>query len=155
MSLVGLKKAAWISIKIVKISSKIFSYDREFNRGIFKAGPIQFSWRLPIDLTKASELVRVAVYKAVQAEFAAWANATFPDGANEGILNHLKEEIGELENATTLEDKMHEAADVYMLIMDYAQRNGFSLYDAYKAKFAIVKTRQYGPKNQLGYQKHL
>lgn len=90
-----------------------------------------------------------------------WANRTFPESNTHTILAHLRDEIGELTAAETdapLARELHqeEAADCLLLLLHYAHRRRFSLFDAAVGKAAINEQRQWQTvKNDRGYFSHI
>lgn len=148
-------KAAWFAFKLVDYGVSFFSYNREFNRATLKVGKFQFSWRMPLDLSKASGYIRHRVWDDTQKEFADWAAKTFPESTSDSCVEHLRREVEELKTAVNLEDKKNEAADCAMLVMDFAARNGFSLYEAFAAKFEVNKLRKWGKPDAQGVSEHI
>ena len=80
-----------------------------------------------------------------------WGNKTFPDATTSSILAHLAKEALELIEDQTPE----EAADVCMLLMHYADKAGFDLFEAVRNKFEINKTRKWGEPDENGVIEHI
>ena len=95
----------------------------------------------------------------MQAEIGAWGNETFPQSTSDTILAHLQEEIAELTAEAESErssDYRIEAADCFLLLLHFAHRKGFSLFDAAMAKMAINRQRQWKTTPEAaGHFKHV
>lgn len=88
-----------------------------------------------------------------QAEVGAWGDTTFPKSNWLTVLNHFEEEAGELiETRLAVNGEPHtfppslsavaeEAADCFILLMQFAHKTDFSLYDAAERKMAINRAR--------------
>ena len=73
-----------------------------------------------------------------QARLGAWTEATFGGSRTRETLIHLAEEVGELLDAEKGDAGYEEeAADCLILLMCYAHRRGFSLYEALVRKHAV------------------
>lgn len=96
-----------------------------------------------------------------QSKVGTWGHATFPQSTPGSILAHLTDEVSELKGAweTLRFDDMEdaeEAADCLLLLLHYAHRRGFSLFDAAVVKAAINERRKWEPsQNDRGYQRHV
>lgn len=82
----------------------------------------------------------------VQNLIGAWGDKTFPDSTAETVLSHLQEEINELVEANVdyeknNKDRIQEAADCFLLVMQYAHKMGYDiLYEAIeKMKINIAR----------------
>lgn len=90
-----------------------------------------------------------------------WGKSTFPHSTTQTILAHLRDEITELIEAdrdSPLATDLHqeEAADCFILLLHYAHRRGFSLFDAGVVKAAINERRTWSTsKNERGYFDHV
>ncbi len=95
--------------------------------------------------------VRGNFAKTLQEDVGTWADHTFPQSTNKSITAHLQEEIGEF-----LEDESpNEAADIVMLLMHHAHKNGYDLLEAVESKLLVNKNRTWATKpNEKGYFKH-
>jgi len=96
-----------------------------------------------------------------QTKIGIWGSETFPQSSPGTILAHLKDEVAELQSAwDTLRfddsEDAEEAADCFLLLLHYAHRRGFSLFDAAVVKAAINEKRKWEPtQNERGYQRHV
>ena len=117
-----------------------------------------------------------------QAEFAAWADVTFPHSTPRSRARHLFREAIELVCAThqgddpdllaaqLADDLTHElakerargdgdvaeeAADLFLLLLHLAQGNNFSLLAAAQEKYAAVRGRTWGEPDAAGVTEHL
>lgn len=90
-----------------------------------------------------------------------WGNRTFPESTTRTILAHLKDEIKELDDVDKLiplatDAHQEEAADCLLLLLHFAHRRGFSLFDAAVVKAAINEKRVWQTeKNASGYFGHV
>lgn len=77
----------------------------------------------------------------------AWANQTFPSATLLTSMEHLREEISEIQESIDIgEPDLMEFADAQMLLWDTSYRAGFdleTLFQACKDKFEINKTRNF------------
>lgn len=109
------------------------------------------------------EMLQSESFYGVQKDAVQWASRTFPGhhlpAASGGILTHLVEEAGELQRAWAFDlpnKEMHlEAADVLILLMQFAYLQGIDLMDAVKEKMAINKKRRWGPAQENGVVHHV
>ncbi len=81
-----------------------------------------------------------------------WSNATFPDASPHSISAHLILEARELHKHP---GDPHEIADVLMLIVHLAQKQGINLVEATTKKLEICKKRKWGKPNKDGVIQHL
>ncbi len=86
-----------------------------------------------------------------QKEVAAWQDATFPTGTAESALEHLKREIVELVDSQC----PTEAADCLLLLIAFANKKGFNLFEEAKKKFEINKTRKWAAPDEKGVSEHI
>lgn len=94
-----------------------------------------------------------------------WANTTFPQSNAASILAHLREEVEELVAAERdsfwmgehpTEAIAKESADCLLLLLHLAHREGFSLFDAAQAKYAVNVGRTWETESGTkGYWKHV
>ncbi len=79
-----------------------------------------------------------------------WSLRTFGEGKRtEGIVQHIKHEIDEIQSARNDVDKLEECIDIIILTMDMAWRLGFSpmaIEHTLEAKQYKNFTRQWPPK---------
>lgn len=83
-------------------------------------------------------------------EVVTWQRETFPQSTTESVLSHLREEIQELQDDRSSE----EAADVLLLLLAFADKEGFDLLEAAQQKMTINKQRQWTVTAQGGHTKH-
>lgn len=97
----------------------------------------------------------------LQSRIGRWGNATFPQSTTRTILAHLKDEVKELDDADRIiplatDAHGEEAADCLLLLLHFAHRRGFSLFDEAIKKAAKNETRTWETKrNERGYFKHV
>ena len=84
-----------------------------------------------------------------------WGAKTFPDATDQEIYTHLKRELKELGRTVTNEELCEEIADCVLLLMHLAHRHGISIDDEVRKKFAICKTRKWGPRDAEGVREHV
>ncbi len=91
-----------------------------------------------------------------QREVGAWQDGTFPDATRQSVIAHFGEEAEELRFAVALgnEKIAEEAADCFLLLIGLANKCGFSLIDAARAKFGRNQDRKWGTVTAEGYTKH-
>jgi NTP pyrophosphatase (non-canonical NTP hydrolase) len=102
----------------------------------------------------------------LQRDVGEWGNRTFPAATNESIFAHLRDEVDEVDFAVNdLRNPFHhppedlfalgeECADCLMLLLHLAHRNGFSLIEEARKKFAINQQRTWTTDSGNGYIKH-
>lgn len=83
-------------------------------------------------------------------EVVTWQRETFPQSTTESVLSHLREEIQELQDDRSPE----EAADVLLLLLAFADKEGFDLLEAARRKMIINHVRQWTVTAQGGHTKH-
>lgn len=88
-----------------------------------------------------------------QAKIAAW---DFEKGSESmlGVLEHLREEFGEFNEAIGTFKEASEAADIVILLTIYAEKRGFVLLDEVDKKMDINAARKWLPPNNDGVVKH-
>lgn len=85
-----------------------------------------------------------------------WGASVFSQATNDSILRHLRDEANELVSAASPDALAEEAADVLLLLLHLAHRNGFSLFDAAVVKHAVNTKRTWeADDNGRGYRKHV
>jgi len=95
-----------------------------------------------------------------------WGSRTFPQATNDSIAAHLEDEAMELREVAGQQHEpllrsekyelAQEAADCLLLLLHLAHRNGFSLFDAAAAKFAVNERRTWQAEpNDRGYMGHV
>ncbi len=97
----------------------------------------------------------VTEWDVLQADWTAWGKKTFPHATLSTILAHLRAELKEVEDNP--KDPL-EWADVLMLILQAAHREGFTmehLFEACETKFQINQQRQWGKPNSEGFSEHI
>lgn len=97
-----------------------------------------------------------------QASIGAWGEATFPTSTPLTVLSHFGEEANEFIDAhlamfgvfgvprTFPTAAAEEAADCFLLLLHYAHKQGFSLYDAAARKMEINRTRTWNTDPEPG-----
>lgn len=91
----------------------------------------------------------------LQRAVAEWAERTFGHPPLEVILAKADDEFRELQAAATPEERAEEAADVVLLLMHLAHRDGFNLMNAVGRKFQIVQERVWAAPDERGVFRHL
>ena len=74
-----------------------------------------------------------------------------------GVLEHLKEEISELEEAIRLgkvKDISGEIADVFILTVVLAGLFGLSIFSIVSLKLEVLKKREWLPPDEKGIMRH-
>lgn len=84
-----------------------------------------------------------------------WGDLTFPEATIDTILQHAQEELNELKGATTREERGKETADLVMLLMHLAHRDGFSIHTETATKFAVCQNRKWLPADERGIVRHV
>jgi NTP pyrophosphatase (non-canonical NTP hydrolase) len=93
-----------------------------------------------------------------------WNVATFPDSSTTGHMNHIKQEVDELDaelkllviNPTqSIRNVAEEAADVFILLLSLAHKFGFDLLTAASDKHRILKNRTWHPPDVNGIHHHI
>lgn len=83
----------------------------------------------------------------MQESIGTWGDETFPTSNADSVLSHLREEIEEFFTvAPTMPDnpqydEAEEAADVFLLLLHFAHKKGFSLEAAADRKMEINRRR--------------
>lgn len=72
-----------------------------------------------------------------------WQLKHFPTATLEGIKKHIAEEHHEFQTAETNMEALVEAADIVILLYDWAQRNGFDLHAAIDFKMERNRRRDW------------
>lgn len=90
-----------------------------------------------------------------QKRVGAWAAETFPNGTDEGTLEHLRREVEEMIAAAGTEAEGEEAGDVLILLCNYAERRGFDLGLSAGVKQAVNECRQWGKPDEAGVIEHV
>ena len=91
----------------------------------------------------------------LQYDLKSWTEKQFPSRNMRSILNHLRKEIAELEEAP---DDIMEFADCFMLLFDAASYQGLHMSDIWRAmgeKLEINKARKWGKPNSEGFVEHI
>lgn len=82
-----------------------------------------------------------------------WADATFPLSTDQTIRAHLSDEVAELADGVMVD--AFEAADCYLLLLHLAHKEGFSLDEVAREKFAINQRRTWGKPDERGVVRHV
>ena len=87
-----------------------------------------------------------------QEEVGSWADSTFPHATVASILAHIREEVTEELRA---EADPSEAADVLLLLLHYAHKRDFDLFQEAQRKLSINRMRAWAPPNEHGVSYHI
>ena len=90
----------------------------------------------------------------IQHEVGSWGDETFPHSTPDSVLAHLKREVQELLDADPA-NRQAECADVVMLLMHIAHKEGWSLERAVLMKLAINQSRSWGEPDEQGVVEHI
>lgn len=93
-------------------------------------------------------------------EITEWQRNTFRQATALSKIEHLKEEIKELEAdiESNAAEKRFEFADCFMLLFGAAACEGMTYHDivsAIEEKFTIIRTRKWGKPDEKGVVKHI
>jgi hypothetical protein len=92
----------------------------------------------------------------IQREIALWAEKTFGPGDRfDGIMSHLKEEVGELRDS---DGHIEEFADCLILLLNAAEQRGITwdiLTQTVEIKMKVNKLRKWGNKQPCGKVNHM
>lgn len=98
-------------------------------------------------------------YDDFQREVGEWAERIFGKATPASVLAHLTDEVIELcqaeGGAPMSDDPKGEAADVYLLLLHYAHKRGFSLYSAAAEKFKVNQARTWGDADDRRVVRHV
>lgn len=72
-----------------------------------------------------------------------WARETFGEPAKVAVLDKLEDEWEEMHIAYADEQKAKEAADVYVVLVQYVNLLGYDLHDLVDAKMDINRKRKW------------
>lgn len=86
-----------------------------------------------------------------QEEVGEWADKTFAKSSPETVIKHLKREVSELEAS----GKPDEVADCILLLMHYAHKKGFSIFEECVKKHEVNKRRKWGKPDKDGVVEHV
>jgi ParB-like chromosome segregation protein Spo0J len=81
-----------------------------------------------------------------------WGQKTFPDATPDSVTSHLLEEARELDADP---DAMDEAADCLLLLIQLADRQGKSLFEAARRKMQVNLERTWGEPEENGVVHHV
>lgn len=99
-----------------------------------------------------------------QHEVGEWGKVKFPQASELTIAIHLTREAAELRRVAETfaacegvppEIFEEECADCLLLLLHIAHRAGFSLLEAARQKFSVVKTREWGEADDEGVREHI
>jgi hypothetical protein len=80
-----------------------------------------------------------------------WQDETFPSATPDSVFAHMESEMIELD-----EDRSPgEAADMQLLLIGFANKSKFNLYEVTKKKFEVNKKRKWGKPNAKGFAEHI
>ena len=94
------------------------------------------------------------VHYWTQKNIAEWNDEMLGGTSLEGIIKHLKEEIGEFFDDLGTLDERPEAADIVILLMLYAKARGFDLLGEVDKKMGINVNRKWLPPDENGVIRH-
>lgn len=89
--------------------------------------------------------------ESLQAEIGGWAESIFTQATNASICKHLRREVKELIKSYQPE----EAADCMFLLLHFAYKNGFDLFEQVRKKLTTNKNRKWGQPDKDGVVEHL
>lgn len=93
-----------------------------------------------------------------QSEIGAWGDATFPKSTVGSVAVHFEEEAAEFMDSLRLGDHdgaLEEAADCFLMLLHFAHKSGFSLFEAAECKMAINRARTWNTEPEpAGHFKH-
>ena len=95
-----------------------------------------------------------AVYGLVE-EVGMWADKTFPESTPESMIEHIKREVKELEEADGKKELGEEMADIVLILMHLAHRKKIHLYGEIMGKFKVCKERTWGKPDAQGVRRHV
>ena len=81
--------------------------------------------------------------KETQESICKWARETFGEPTRGAIWGKLLDEWDELDGSLTHEEAAREAADVYIVLVQYVNALGYDLHDLVDAKMAINRKRKW------------
>ena len=81
-----------------------------------------------------------------------WADKTTAHSTTQSIIHHIKDELMEL---VITPGSPEEWADIFLLLLHGAHRNGFDLLEEAKKKFDEAKQRKWGEPESKGVSKHI
>lgn len=87
-----------------------------------------------------------------QREVSTWAQETFPNQTPASKLAHLCDEVEELKLCP---DDGEEMADIFILLLNLAEMNGFDLMHEARAKMTKNRARKWGKPDERGVCKHI
>lgn len=93
-----------------------------------------------------------------------WNVSTFPDSSTTGYINHIRQEVEELDaelkllviNPTqNIRNVAEEAADIFILLLSLAYRLDFNLLVSAADKMRILQSRNWHPPDEFGIHHHI
>jgi len=94
---------------------------------------------------------RCAAWDDVQHECGSWAEKQFPASTPSSVLKHFEKEVKEL----LASGKPEEVADCVLLLIHYAFKKNFSLYQEIMKKFEVNQNRKWGKPDKDGVTEHV
>lgn len=96
----------------------------------------------------------------MQAEIGAWGDKTFPNSTVSSVAVHFEEEADEfllaVRTSESVGEVVEEMADCFLLLLHFAHKNGFSLFDAAMEKMAVNRKRKWNTTPEpAGHFKHV
>ncbi len=91
-----------------------------------------------------------------QNEVGSWGQVTFPDATNKSIVAHTEEEIREVKECAVYSAPglPEECADVFLMLLHLAHRNGFDLEAEARKKFESIRNAEWVDDGR-GYKKRV
>ncbi len=94
-----------------------------------------------------------------QKELWAWKEKQFPDATIDSVIKHLQEEMHEFSSdyfwAASWDATDEEAADVLIMLCQYANFRGKSLMELAESKMRINYAREWGEPDKDGVRRHI
>lgn len=90
-------------------------------------------------------------FDAMQKVIGEWGDRTFGKSTVKSVLKHFEKEVKEL----LVSKKPVEAADCVLLLIHFAHKKKFSLYDEIVKKFEINRKRKWGKPDKDGVVEHV
>lgn len=90
-------------------------------------------------------------FDTMQRVIGEWGDRTFKKSSVRSVLKHFEKEVKELLGSR----KPVEAADCVMLLIHFAHKKKFSLYDEIVKKFEINQKRKWGKPDKDGVVEHV
>lgn len=112
----------------------------------------------PIEFFSSKVESRRLTVDEYQEEIGKWGDETFPYSSIGSVLSHLREEYGEFcADFYAGNDKQEEElADMFLLMLHFAYKSGFSLFEKAEEKMEINRARNWNKTSEeTGHFKHV